>query len=192
MSELLPTFGRPTMAMRTSPSRRLGAVFGAGGSALMTVRSLESADVGLLVVDATEGVTDQDAHVAAEICERGCAVVVLANKWDLVPSEKDEPGAARRLTEQISHGLRFLPDVPIVPVSAKTGARVARILPAARKATAAGSRKIATADLNRWLQQVVRMHEPPVDRIQPLERLCAHLRHRRSAQAPVPACDLAE
>jgi len=134
------------------------------GSALMTVRSLESADVGVLVVDASEGLTDQDAHVASEICERGCAVVVLANKWDLVPGDARDPGAARRVTEQIRHGLRFLPDVPVVPVSARTGARVGRILPAVQQAAAAGSRRVATADLNRWLQQVVRMHEPPVDR----------------------------
>lgn len=134
------------------------------GSALMTVRSLETADVALLVVDSSEGLTDQDAHVAAEICERGCAVVVLANKWDQVPRDSAEPGASKRVTEQIQHGLRFLPDAPLVPISALTGARIRRILPAVRKAAAAGRRRVSTADLNRWLQQVVRMHEPAIDR----------------------------
>lgn len=131
------------------------------GSALMTVRSLERAHVGVLVVDASEGVTDQDAHVAAEICERGCASVVLANKWDLVSEEGRD---AATILGQIEHGLRFLPDTAIVPVSAKTGARLGRFLPAVRAAAAAAERRIPTADLNRWLQQVVKMHEPAVDR----------------------------
>ena len=133
------------------------------GSALMTVRSLEKADVAVLVVDASEGLTDQDAHVAAEIVEQGCSVVVLANKWDCVQA-KEGDREAKRVMEQIEHGLRFLPGVAIVPVSALTGARVRRVLPAVRAAAAAGRQRIATADLNRWLQQVVQMQEPPVDR----------------------------
>ncbi|MEE2674261.1 MAG: ribosome biogenesis GTPase Der [Myxococcota bacterium] len=131
------------------------------GSALMTVRSLERAHVGVLVIDASEGLTDQDAHVAAEICERGCAAVVLANKWDLVGREEPE---AKAILEQIEHGLRFMPEVSIVPVSAKTGARLKRFLPAVLAAASAAERRISTPDLNRWLQQVVRMHEPAADR----------------------------
>jgi GTP-binding protein len=131
------------------------------GSALMTVRSLETAHVAILVVDASEGVTDQDAHVAAEICERGCAAVVVANKWDLVAGAESD---SETILAQIEHGLRFLPEVTLVPISAKTGSRVGRVLPAVRAAAAAAERRITTADLNRWLQQVVKMHEPAVDR----------------------------
>lgn len=133
------------------------------GSALMSVRSLEQADVALLVVDATEGLTDQDAHVAAMVLERGCAAVVLANKWDLV-ADSTTPSERKALLEQIGHGLRFLPDVEVLPISAKTGSRVKRVFPAIQAAAAAGRRRISTADLNRWLQQVVRSHEPPVSR----------------------------
>jgi GTP-binding protein len=147
------------------------------GSALMTVRSLEMADVAILVVDAEEGVTDQDAHVAAEICERGCATIVLVNKWDRVGPGKG-PGKGQRrggagqgddreakaLLEQIEHGLRFLPQPAIIPVSALTGARIRRVLPAVREAAAAGHRRISTAEFNRWLQQITRMHEPAADR----------------------------
>ena len=131
------------------------------GSALMTVRSLERAHVGVLVIDASEGLTDQDAHVAAEICERGCAAVVLANKWDLVAGEGRD---AKAILGQIEHGLRFMPEVTILPVSAKTGARLKRFLPAVLAAASAAERRISTPDLNRWLQQVVRMHEPAADR----------------------------
>jgi len=131
------------------------------GSALMAVRSLERAHVAVLVVDAAEGLTDQDAHVAAEICERGRATLVLANKWDLVAGEDRD---AETVLQQIEHGLRFMPQVTVLPVSAKTGARLKRFLPAGRAASAAAQRRVSTADLNRWLQQVVRMHEPAVDR----------------------------
>ncbi len=134
------------------------------GSALMTVRSLEMADVAVLVVDAVEGLTDQDAHVAAEIIERGCGVVVLANKWDQVGKGANDDRDAKQVTAQIEHGLRFLPQVPIVPVSALTGSRIRRVLPAVRAAAAAGRRRVGTSELNRWLQQVVRMQEPPVSR----------------------------
>ena len=133
------------------------------GSALMTVRSLESADVALLVVDASEGLTDQDAHVAAEICERGCAAVVLANKWDLVGTRVGGQDA-QVVLEQIEHGLRFLPQPQIVSVSAKTGARLRRVLPAAKAAAAARQRRVATAELNRWLMHVVKLHEPAASR----------------------------
>ena len=135
------------------------------GSALMTVRSLELADVAVLVVDAEEGITDQDAHVAAEIVERGCAVVVLANKWDRVGAEDAaRETSAKQVLADVAQGLRFLPEPEIIPVSALTGARVRRILPAVRAAAEAGRRRIGTSDLNRWLQQVVRLQEPPVDR----------------------------
>jgi GTP-binding protein len=133
------------------------------GSALMTVRSLEAADVALLVVDASEGLTDQDAHVAAEICDRGCAAVVLANKWDLVGTRAGGE-QAETVLEQIEHGLRFLPNPQVVPVSAKTGARLQRVLPAATAAAAAGQRRIATTELNRWLAHVVKLHEPAASR----------------------------
>jgi GTP-binding protein len=134
------------------------------GSALMAVRSLEMADVALLVVDASEGLTDQDAHVASEICERGCAAVVLANKWDLIGERRGLELDSKEVLAQIEHGLRFLPEATTVAISALTGSRIRRILPAVRAAAAAGQRRVSTADLNRWLQHVVKLHEPAADR----------------------------
>jgi GTP-binding protein len=103
-------------------------------SALMTVRSLERADVALIVIDASEGFTDQDARIARLARERGCAAV--------------------------AHGLRFMPDAPLLLVSAKTGAGIAKIFPMVRRLAEVGRRSIATAALNRWLEEVVRRHEP--------------------------------
>jgi GTP-binding protein len=129
------------------------------GSALMTVRSLERADVGLLVVDAGEGITDQDARVASLVRERGCAAAILANKWDLVEGARGPDVLA-----EIRHGLRFVADCPILTVSAKAGTRVDRLLPLAAQLAEAGQRRVGTAELNRWLQDAVRRHEPSMAR----------------------------
>jgi GTP-binding protein len=127
------------------------------GSALMTVRSLERADVALVVIDASEGLTDQDARVASLARERGRAVAIVANKWDRV---EEAEGGARGLREQIRHGLRFMTDAPVLSVSAKTGAGCDRILATVRQLVSAGDRRIGTAELNRWLRDATSRHQP--------------------------------
>jgi GTP-binding protein len=130
-------------------------------SALMTVRSLERAEVALLVFDAEEGFTDQDARVARLARDRGCATLVLANKWDLVGRDHpDDPDAANAIRETAAHGLRFMSDAPMLTVSAKTGSGIQKIFPMVRRIAEAGRTKIPTAALNRWLKDVVQRHEP--------------------------------
>ncbi len=126
-------------------------------SALMTVRSLERADAVLLLIDADEGFTDQDAHIASLCRERGRATAVLANKWDLVEAKS---GRAEQLVGELRHGLRFMADAPILRISARSGAGMARVLPTALALHAAGERKLATSELNRWLRDTVARHEP--------------------------------
>jgi GTP-binding protein len=138
------------------------------GSALMTVRSLERARVALVVIDASEGATDQDARVANLARERGCACAVLANKWDLVGGEGGE--RARRVREGIRDTLRFMSDAPVLAVSARTGAGVAGILPLAERVAAAGEQRIPTPALNRWLERVVARHEPGMAQRGPRKR----------------------
>jgi GTP-binding protein len=128
------------------------------GSALMTLRSLERAEVALLVIDAAEGATDQDARVASLARERGCACIVLANKWDLVAGRGGE--ATRAVDDSIGRTLRFMPDAPRLHVSALTGVGLARILPMVERVARAARRRIATAELNRWLEATVARHEP--------------------------------
>ncbi|MBW2270654.1 MAG: ribosome biogenesis GTPase Der [Deltaproteobacteria bacterium] len=126
------------------------------GSALMTVRSLERADVALIVLDASEGPTEQDARVASLARERGCAVVVLANKWDLVDAERSS-----RLHEEVAQVLRFLSDAPVLQVSAKTGAGLGRkLFRAVEDVARAGALRVSTAALNRWMERTVARHEP--------------------------------
>jgi GTP-binding protein len=128
------------------------------GSALMTVRSLERADVAVVVLDAGEGPTDQDAHVLQLAQDRGCPVVIAANKWDLVVERGER--AASDADAAIRHALHFMPDAPVLHVSARTGAGVKRILHEAERVASAGRRRIATSELNRWLREAVSRHEP--------------------------------
>ncbi|HVH17408.1 MAG TPA: ribosome biogenesis GTPase Der [Myxococcota bacterium] len=125
------------------------------GSAVMTVRALERAEVALVLVDSSEGFTDQDARVASLARERGCSVAVLANKWDLVEKDRGE-----EVARGIAHGLRFMADAPVLRISAKTGSGIGRIFERVRRIHEAAQRRIGTAELNRWLQEAVRLHEP--------------------------------
>ncbi len=128
------------------------------GGALMTVRALERAQVAFVVVDASEGFRAQDATIASLAQERGCATAIVANKWDLV--EASGPERAREVCDGIGRGLHFLANAPLHRVSAKTGAGVGRLLECAQALQGAAERRIPTAELNRWLRDCVRRHEP--------------------------------
>jgi GTP-binding protein len=125
-------------------------------SALMTVRALERADIALLLVDADEGCTDQDARVGRLTRDRGVAALVLANKWDRVRGEE----RAKKVQGEIAHGLRFMADAPVIAVSAKSGAGLDVLFERVRALHERARIEISTAELNRWLQDAVRRHEP--------------------------------
>jgi GTPase len=128
-------------------------------SAIMTLRALQHAHVALIVVDASDGIGDQDAHIASLVRERGCAAVVLANKWDQIEGEQGP-----EILEKIGHSLRFLDQVPVISISALTGAKVARLFPAIRRVAASAHLRVSTPALNRWLQEAVRKHAPALGR----------------------------
>jgi GTP-binding protein len=132
--------------------------FGERGSALMTIRSIERAEVALVLVDAAEGFTEQDARIAGLVRQRGCAAAVVVNKWDLVEGKGEESG--RKVRAEMERRLRFMADAPVLTVSAKTGTRLERLFPLAGRLASAARRTIGTAELNRWLQRAVQAHEP--------------------------------
>lgn len=154
---LVDTAGLRRAAKRTDTPER--------GGALMALRSLERAHVALLVIDASVGFSDQDARVANLVLERGCAVVVLANKWDLVDADR-----APEVLAEIEQGLRFLSHAPVISLSAKTGARTERLWSVVARVDDASRRRISTADLNRWLEETVAKHEPSMARRGPRRR----------------------
>jgi len=127
-------------------------------AALMAVRAVEEAEIALLVVDAADGPTDQDARILSLVAERGRAAAVVLNKWDLVTAA--DPEAARRVRSELERQLPGLSHFPVVQVSAKTGRGVPRLFPLIRRLGEAYRLEIPTAELNRWLQESVARHEP--------------------------------
>ena len=153
--------GESYVLVDTAGMRRPGRREGTGErvGALMAVRALERAQVALVVVDAEEGLTDQDAHVARLARDMGVSVVIVANKRDRLDGEQ-----RKSALEDVQHGLRFLEDAPIVSLSALTGAGLSRLLPAIRRVTEASLRRVPTAELNRWLADAIRRHDPGMAR----------------------------
>jgi GTP-binding protein len=127
-------------------------------SVLRSLRAIERADVALLVLDATQGVALQDAHIAGFILETNRSAVVVANKWDAV--EKDEH-SQEAFAEIVRRELNFMDYVPLVFVSARTGRNVEAILPTALRVQEERLVRIPTGELNRILRDAEEKHAPP-------------------------------
>jgi GTP-binding protein len=118
-------------------------------SLVRALRSVDEADVALLVIDATEGVTSQDQRLAERIDAAGCPVVVLLNKWDLLPDAEAREGA----TGQLARRLHFIGDAPVLKVSAKTGRGVHKLLPVLADAIERYHRRVPTRDVNKVMAE---------------------------------------
>ncbi len=131
-------------------------------SIVKSFKSIDRADVCLLLVDATQGVVAQDAKLAGLIRAKGKACVLLVNKWDAVPDK--DTYTAGRFVKQLREDLAFISYAPIVFISGLTGQRAHRILPAVDRAREAWLTRVPTAALNRFLADTVARKPPPVHR----------------------------
>jgi len=122
-------------------------------SVMRALNAVQRADVVLLVVDATAGITAQDSHVAGFILEAYKSVAVIVNKWDIVPDK--ETNTAAEFTDAIRSTLRFMDYVPVLFVSALTHQRVSKILPLALDLADQRKLRIPTGDLNRLLRDAL-------------------------------------
>jgi GTPase len=150
----------------TAGIRRRGKVAsGAAAERYSTMRALTAlsrADVAVLVIDAVEGLTSQDAHVAGYAVEEGKGLVVAVNKWDLVADKTDR--TFDQYIEWIRNDAPFLEFAPAVSISAKTGQRVGRVLELAIDIWAERRRRVPTAELNRVLMAATDRTPPPLVR----------------------------
>jgi GTPase len=128
-------------------------------STLRALHALSRADVAVLVIDAVEGLTSQDAHVAGYVVEEGKGLVVAVNKWDLVADKTDR--TFDQYVEWIRNEVPFLAFAPIVSISAKTGQRVGRVLEAAIDIWGERRKRIPTGELNRVVTGAVDRTPPP-------------------------------
>ncbi len=126
-----------------------------------TVSAVEKADIVVLVIDAVEGVTEQDAKIAGIAHERGKAVIIAVNKWDAV--EKDDK-TIYRVTDRIRNTLSYMPYAEILFVSAVTGQRLSRLFETIDMVSENHAMRVATGVLNEIMSEAVAMQQPPSDK----------------------------
>jgi len=130
-------------------------------SVIKALRSLDRCDVALIVIDAHEGITDQDINVAGYALERGCGCILLLNKWDVV--EKDSK-TAKIFHDQLRMEAKFLKFAPVMTISALTGLRVLKIFGMVDEVYSQYTVRIGTGQLNKILERAIERNEPSLYR----------------------------
>ena len=125
------------------------------------VTAVERADIAVLVIDAKEGVTEQDAKIAGIAHERGKGIIVAVNKWDAI--EKDN-SSVKKFTDRIRNTLSFMPYADIMFISAKTGQRIQKLYDEIDTVLDSSKRRVATGMLNEILSEATAMQQPPTDK----------------------------
>ena len=149
--ELVDTAGMRRRARVELPLEKLSV-----GASL---HALKMAEVVVLAVDAVLGLHDQDLQIAQLVAREGRALVLALTKWDAVA---DRAGTERAVRERLAVSLAQLKGLPVVTLSAETGAGMRRLLPAVRAAHAIWNRRLPTAALNRWFEHALERHPPPM------------------------------
>jgi GTP-binding protein len=146
----------------TAGIRRPGRVARSGQvesvSVLLARRSIEQADVVVLVIDASQGVADQDAAIAGEADRAGRGVVIVANKWDLMKGRGED--FPKTFDEELRYQLKFLDYAPVLHISAQTGERAPKVLETIDRVAEARRKRVSTGELNRFIAEVTRAHPP--------------------------------
>ncbi len=130
-------------------------------SILRAKMAIENAHVCVLVIDATEGVTDQDAKIAGEAHESGKGVIILINKWDLI---EKETGTLENFKKEVYTKLAYLSYAPIIFVSALTGQRVDKLFPMINDVNKQNSFRATTGMLNNVIEEAITLVQPPSDK----------------------------
>ena len=164
--------GQPLLLIDTAGIRRRGRIDRGieKYSVLRAVKAISRADVVMLLLDAQDVVTAQDAHVAGYILDENCSVIVLVNKWDAVEKDTYTMDA---YTQRIRAELKFLDFVPVLFISALTGQRVDKILALALQVYQERMMRISTGDLNRLVEEIKVRHPPPHKGVRQLKLLYA-------------------
>jgi GTPase len=156
---LIRANGQEILLIDTAGVRRRGKVERGveKHSVLRTMRAIERCDVALLLIDANEGVTAQDTHVAGMILEQLKGVAILVNKWDLVVKDNTTFNAFQ---SHVREAFKFIPYAPLMFISALDGQRTGQVLPLAIEIAAERNKRIATSQLNDLLRRATYEHPP--------------------------------
>ncbi len=160
--------GQPIVLIDTAGIRRRGRVeVGIEKySVIRSLRAIDRADVVLLVIDAEEGPTAQDTHLAGYIRQTGRGCILVINKWDLVARDGE---IKRAFDVRLKNDFKFMPWSPIVHISAKNKSRINQPISLALAAWAERRRRVPTGELNRVVRNALAAHAPPTRRGQPLK-----------------------
>jgi GTPase len=148
----------PVRLVDTAGMRRRSKI-GEGTEYYSLVRALQAvddADVALLVIDATEGVTGQDQRLAERIDAAGCPIVLVLNKWELLDADQ-----RAEVRWQVGDKLRFIGDAPVLPITALSGRGVHKLFPALERSVDAYRRRIPTGRVNAVIQEAQQAHAAP-------------------------------
>ncbi|HTI36266.1 MAG TPA: ribosome biogenesis GTPase Der [Vicinamibacterales bacterium] len=159
---LLTWHRRTFRILDTAGIRRPGRVGRSGPleslSVIIARRAIEQADVAVLMIDAVEGATDQDAAIAGEADRTGCGILVVANKWDLMKGRGSE--FVKTFDDKLRQQLKFLDYAPVLHISALTGERAPKVLETIDRVAASRLKRVPTAQLNRFVAEVTAAHPP--------------------------------
>ncbi len=128
---------------------------------MRTLLAIERADVCLMMIDAKEGVTDQDAKIAGEAHEAGKGVIIVVNKWDEI---EKETGTLEKYKQEVYDRLKYLSYAPIIFISAKTGQRVNKLFELINYVAEQNSMRISTSVLNQVINEAIAIVQPPTDK----------------------------
>ena len=139
-------------------------------SIMRTLLAIERSDVCLMMIDALEGVTDQDAKIAGEAHEAGKGIIIVVNKWD---EYEKETGTLENYKKEIYEKLSYLTYAPIIFISAKTGQRVNKLFEMINEVNRQNSMRVSTATLNDVINEAIAIVQPPTDKGKRLKILYA-------------------
>ena len=130
-------------------------------SVMRSLLAIERADVCLMLIDAMEGVTDQDAKIAGEAHEAGKGIIIVVNKWD---EYKKDTGTLEKYKKEVYARLSYLSYAPIIFISAKTGQRVSKLFEMINYVAEQNSKRITTSLLNQVINEAIAIVQPPTDK----------------------------
>ena len=130
-------------------------------SIMRTLLAIERADVCLMMIDANEGVTDQDAKIAGEAHEAGKGIIIVVNKWD---EYEKETGTLEKYKKDIDAKLSYLSYAPVIFISAKTGQRVDKLFNMINNVAEQNAMRVSTATLNQVINEAIAIVQPPTDK----------------------------
>ncbi|OSM06273.1 ribosome biogenesis GTPase Der [Magnetofaba australis] len=127
-------------------------------AAIAALKAMDRADVAIMLLDAERGITDQDKRIASHAVESGCGLIIVVNKWDLMPRGRD---VLKEFRTEIDIEFPRLSHCPIQMISAKSGFGVDKLMPLATKISRAVKMRISTGEFNRWLEGATERNPPP-------------------------------